>query len=148
MKKYITIFVFLLVTLNSCTFLFFNYRAKIVVEYKIHGNVDTRKLGLYIYEQASLEKTTFYSLDKSENFDSLVFYGPDYHTLYYNIKSQDSITIIKFDYFGYNGWRGNPPRKSLIEKIRNKLMTEYQAVETIKTYFSNEKKRKKKEKST
>jgi hypothetical protein len=110
-----------------------------VAEYHIPGRLSYQELAEKIYTKASTEKDPFYGLDMSSDFDSLRFYGPDYHTLEYTMSTSDSVTIVKFDYFGYNGWRKNPPRKVLIEQIRNILLNQYHAAEFIIIDISNEK---------
>ncbi|MFM9983725.1 MAG: hypothetical protein ACKVOK_00735 [Flavobacteriales bacterium] len=139
MKTAINFLVVFFCMFSSCTILYYNYRARYVAEYRIPRHVSNQELGELIYANASTEKDPFYGLQKSPDFDSLEFYGPDYHTLKYTMSTTDSTTLVKFDYFGYNGWRKNPPRKVFIEQIRNLLLKEYHATELIVMDNSNEK---------
>lgn len=132
-------FTTIVLILNSCTILYYNYRSRFVADYQINNNSDKKEIGQYIVNEAKKEEKSFYSINFNTEYDSIILYGPDYHTLKYFLIQNDSTFTIKFDYFGYNGWRGNPPRKAFIEKIKSKLIIDLGAQELVKTNWSNEK---------
>ena len=132
-------FITIIVICSSCTFLFYNYRSKFEADYQINTSSNKREIGQYIVQEAKNEEKSFYSIDFNPEYDSIILYGPDYHTLKYLLIQGDSSLLVKFDYFGYNGWRGNPPRKTFIEKIKSKLINDLGAKEIVKTNRNNEK---------
>lgn len=141
MKAIISITIILL--FNSCTVFYYNYRSRFVADYEINNSADKKEIGEYIVQEANKEEKPFYGVEFNPEYDSIILYGPDYHTLKYWLIQTDSTLLVKFDYFGYNGWRGNPPRKPFIAKIRSKLTVDLGAKELLKTNQNNEKVKKK-----
>jgi len=138
-KKYIIVLSTILV--QSCGFLFYNYRASYESNFIIpNKSSDTNlkyKTGQMIYRQSY--KSQLYRRYKSAAYDTLNFYGPDYHRLSFIIgEKQDSINI-HFSFFASNGWRRNPPNKKFIESMRDSLKNKFGALEIIINNFSNEK---------
>ncbi|MDX1651310.1 MAG: hypothetical protein R3277_02385 [Brumimicrobium sp.] len=140
MKIRLIYFIMMISICSSCTILFYNYRSKYDADYQITANSNKIEIGQYIVQEAKNEAKPFYSVDFNPDYDSIILYGPDYHTLKYFLIQSDSSVTVKFDYFGYNGWRGNPPRKAFIEKIKSKLIDDFGAIETVVTNLNNEKK--------
>jgi hypothetical protein len=143
MRKIIAILT-LGISLQSCGFLFYNYRGYVEVNYSIlNCTLDTNlrySVGQFLFKQSL--KSDFYGRFASQTFDTLCFYGPDYHWLKFKITEDVNETKIHFTYFGYNGWRGHPPQKQFISTIRDSLINGFGATETIIQDVSNEKKRK------
>jgi hypothetical protein len=144
MKRNVLFFITIAVVFQSCGFLFYNYRASIDSNFIIpNENQDTiirYKVGQLIYRQSL--QTKLYGRFASEIFDTLSFYGPDYHTLNFRIKESDKSTNIHFTYFGFNGSRKKPPNKLFIQAIRDSLKIEFGATEVVVKDFNNEKKKK------
>ena len=108
---------------QSCGFIFYSYRGWIDTNFTISNpSLDTNiryNVGKFIYDQSF--KSELYDRFASKTFDTLCFYGPDYHWLQFKIIEDQKMTKIHFTYFGYNGWRRNPPQKLLITTIRDSL---------------------------
>jgi hypothetical protein len=125
---------------NSCGFLFYNYRANLETEYLINSQSNdlkvTKEIGNIIYSLS--EKQKFYHNYVSSSFDSLYFYGPDYHHLSIKISSENTFTKVRLNYFGYNGNRNKPPHKAFINAITDSLTLKYNASQNIITNWSNE----------
>jgi|TARA_B110000208_G_scaffold190601_1_gene254899 hypothetical protein len=142
MKK---LFVILLVLLNSCGFLFYNYRTKMKIVYSIPLNsplvYSAEEVGEFIFKLG--EKEDFYDYFSSNNFDSIYFYGPDYHSLNFKLLEEIGSLKITLDYFGYNGNRSKPPRAEFLKMISDSLQIKFQAQENIKYILSNEKQKNK-----
>ncbi len=128
---------------QSCGFFFYNYRGYIDSNFSIPNNqADTNiryKIGQLIYRQSF--KSKLYSRFASKSFDTLFFYGPDYHSLKFKIIEKQQTTNIHFHYFGNNGWRSHPPHKLFISAFRDSLRTKFGATENINKEISNEKKK-------
>ena len=129
---------------QSCGFFFYNYRGYIDSNFSVPNiNADTNiryKVGQLIYRQSY--KSQLYSRFADKTFDTLCFYGPDYHWLKFKITETSQTTNIHFNYFGYNGWRGHPPHKLFITAFRDSLKNNFGATEKIIKDISNEKKKK------
>jgi|694.fasta_scaffold01133_15 hypothetical protein len=130
---------------QSCGFLFYNYRASYESNFIIpKKNSDANlsyKTGQMIYRQSYISKP--YSRYKSPTYDTLNFYGPDYHTLKFIITESKDTTNIHFTFFAFHGSRSRPPNKKFIESFRDSLKNKFGASEIIVKNISNEKKRKK-----
>jgi hypothetical protein len=122
--------------------LYYNYRCKYDATYLIQETGVKRAIGQKIVDLANQEEEEFYTINYNNEFDSIILYGPDYHTLKFYLL-EDINTKVKFDYFGYNGWRGRPPRKAFIDMFKDELITKYHATESIEKNFTNEKKKEK-----
>jgi hypothetical protein len=128
---------------QSCGFFFYNYRGYIDSNFSIPNNqADTNiryQVGQLIYRQSF--KSEFYQRFAAKTFDTLFFYGPDYHSLKFKITENQLTTNVHFVYFGYNGWRKHPPNKLFITAFRDSLKTQFRATEVINKDISNEKKK-------
>lgn len=142
MIKKILFFTTLAFIFQSCGFWFYNYRASIDSNFIIpNEHLDTAiryKVGQLIYRQSF--KSDLYKRFASKTFDTLSFYGPDYHTLQFRITESDQSTTIHFNFFAFNGWRSRPPNKLFIQSFRDSLKNEFGAVEIINKDINNEKK--------
>jgi hypothetical protein len=131
--------------LSSCGFLFYNYRAYVDTEYLIpNAKADTLvriQTGKLIYRLSAREK--FYTRFSTPAFDSLYFYGPDYHDFVFKISEEGKGTKILLHYFGYNGNRKKPPHKLFLDAISDSLIA-LGATKTIIRDITNEKRRDKK----
>ena len=140
MKKILPLTAIILM-FNSCAFIFYNYQRVLVTEFSIPNSLnDTlmkQKVGQFIYNHAS--KEDFYEHYTNESFDSLYFYGPDYHHLRFKITERDDSTRVNFDYFGYHGFRSNPPRADFIQSLTDSLKIKFSATESVLKDVSNEK---------
>ena len=129
---------------QSCGFWFYNYRASIDSNFIIpNKNLDTNiryKVGQLIYRQSL--KSDLYQRFNSNTYDTLSFYGPDYHRLNFKIVETNESTNIHFTFFAFNGWRGRPPNKLFIQSFRDSLKNKFGATEIIIRDISNEKKKK------
>jgi hypothetical protein len=129
--------------MQSCGVFFYNYRGYIDSDFiipNISADSSLRfKAGQLIYRQS--KKSELYTRFASATYDSLFFYGPDYHTLWFKLSENKDTTIIHFHYFGYNGWRGKPPHATFINSVRDSLGANFGAVEKVYKQFSNEKKK-------
>ena len=137
--------IFLLTTIvllfNSCTFIIYNYRGKLVTEYKI---VNTTKdinskiaIGKLIYDLS--ENEHFYTRKASPTFDSIYFYGPDYHTFKIKIQEINDTIKVNLNYIGYQGFRSRPPHKLFIQSLSDTLKNKFKATQIININISNEK---------
>ena len=128
---------------SSCAFIFYNYRGTLITEFFIkNSNKDTTvrlQAGKMINRIAF--RQDFYSRYASPSFDSLYYYGPDYHYLRFKITETDTATKITFRYSGYHGFRSRPPRKPFITAVRDSLVKYFGARETVIREVSNEKKK-------
>jgi len=142
--KRILVLLTLGISLQSCGFLFYNYRGYIEANYSIpNTSLDTSmryKVGQFLVRQSLT--SDLYGRFASQTYDTLCFYGPDYHWLKFNITEDSNATKIHFTYLGYNGWRGHPPQKQFISIIRDSLVNSFGAIESIIQDVSNEKRRK------
>lgn len=95
------------------------------------------EIGKFIFKLGS--KEDFYQHFTNEKYDSLYFYGPDYH--HFNFRLSDNTDTIKvmMEYLGHHGFKSNPPRKEFIEQVSDSLQKKYKANKVIKYYSSNEK---------
>jgi hypothetical protein len=112
-----------------------------LVEYAIPRNSSStltiEEIGKFIYRLGNEED--FYTHFSNEKYDSLYFYGPDYHHFNFKlIKRPDTFKVI-LDYFGYHGFRSKPPRKEFINIISDSLQIKFGAEEDIRYQVSNEK---------
>lgn len=130
--------------MQSCGFLFYNYRCTIDSNYSIpNQTADTSlryEIGKYIIELSN--EHSFYTRFATATYDSLYLYGPDYHTLTFNIEEINHTTNIQFHYFGYNGSRRRPPQKAFIQTLSDSLKLKFGATETIIMDYNNERKKK------
>lgn len=127
--------------LSSCGFWFYNYRARLDTQFFLpNTNKDTAiryAACKTIYRLA--QKSEIYSSYTGPRCDTLYFYGPDYHKLRFKLYENDSATVVRFLYSGFNGWRGRPPHRQFIMALRDSLRLRFGATEFIKVNVSNEK---------
>jgi hypothetical protein len=139
-KRIVAIFLFGL-CIQSCAFIFYNYRGYLETEYTISNNTADTSIR---YNVCALiyglsEKQDLYRRFKSATSDSLYFYGPDYHHFRFKITEDSVSTKIKFKYFGYHGFRRNPPHKKFIQTISDTLKRTFGATQVIIKDVNNEK---------
>jgi hypothetical protein len=129
---------------QSCGFWLYNYRAAIDSNFVIpneHADTTIRyKVGQMIFRQSF--KSDLYHRFASKTYDTLGFYGPDYHTLKFRISESNKSTNVHFTFFAFNGWRSRPPNKLFIQSFRDSLKNKFGATETVVKDFNNEKRRK------
>ncbi len=134
-----------MVLLNSCGYIFYNYRSKIIIVYSIPLNTpldySVKEIGGFIYKLG--QKEDFYDYFSSNNFDSVYFYGPDYHTFNFKLLEEMDSLKITLDYFGYNGNRLKPPRAEFLQIISDSLKNKFGAKENIVYLRSNQKQKNK-----
>jgi hypothetical protein len=144
-KKLIILFLSGLL-LQSCAFIFYNYRCKLDTEFSIVNKTgDTlvrHQVGQLIYRLSSKEK--FYTRYHTSTFDSLYFYGPDYHDFQIKIYETKEQTKVHLNYFGFHGFRNNPPHKQFIKSLSDSLRINFGATQTIIEDINNERKHNKK----
>lgn len=145
MRKAYLVFVLIVgIFIQSCGFLFYNYRCSFDSNFTIPNQTSDTSLryeiGKYILELSN--KHSFYERFSTPTYDSLYLYGPDYHTLTFKIGEINQTTSIQFHYFGYNGSRSNPPQKAFIQTLTDSLKLKFGATETINIDFNNERKKK------
>jgi hypothetical protein len=140
MLKSIIVILTLLV-LNSCGFLFYNYRANYQTEFTFKEAMNDTLLRHEIGEMILKlsEKEKFYETFNSANYDSLYFYGPDYHHLTFRLFKDSNLTKVEFDYFAWNGNRRKPPLKKFIQEFTDSLKMKFGASQVILKDLSNEK---------
>ena len=84
---------------QSCGFWFYNYRASYDSNFIIpNENADTTiryKVGQMIFRQSF--KSDLYHRFASKTYDTLSFYGPDYHTLKFRISESNKSTNVHFN---------------------------------------------------
>jgi hypothetical protein len=143
MAKRIIILIISGLLLQSCAFLFYNYRGYLITEFSIANiNADTKvrqQAGELIFRLAG--KEDFYTHFTTATYDSLYFYGPDYHHFYFKIYEDSLTTKIFLRYSGYNGFRNRPPRKQFIQSLTDSLKSKFGATQIIFKDISNEKKK-------
>ena len=142
MKK-ILLLIIIALLLHSCAFLFYNYQCVLETEFSVTNNSnDTTvryQVGKLINRLSTKER--FYRSYASATYDSLHFYGPDYHTFQFKIYEKNQITKVYLHYFGYNGFRSRPPHKIFIQSLTDSLKGKFGATQTIMKDISNEKKK-------
>lgn len=143
-SRYLILLFIIGLFIQSCGIFVYNYRAKFDSNFTIpNQTADTSlryEIGKYILDLS--QEHSFYHRFSTPTYDSLHLYGPDYHTLIFNIGEIDQTTSIEFYYFGYNGSRKNPPQKAFIQSLTDSLKVKFGATETIKVDFNNERKKK------
>jgi hypothetical protein len=143
MNKNILITIISGLLFQSCGFIFYNYRGYLDTEFSISNtNVDTtirHEIGNFIYRLSTNED--FYTRQASTTYDSLYFYGPDYHRFNIKIWEENKTTKVYLHYFGYNGFRSRPPHKQFIQSLTDSLKIVYGATQTIINDVNNEKKK-------
>ncbi|MES2131710.1 MAG: hypothetical protein V4506_05125 [Bacteroidota bacterium] len=127
---------------NSCAFIIYNYRGKLDTEYIVLNTVkDTTTkiaIGKLIFNLSVKEK--FYTRNANPAFDSLHFYGPDYHTFLIRLYEINDTIKIRLKYVGYHGFRSRPPHKIFIQTLNDSLKTKFKATQITYLDISNEKK--------
>lgn len=141
MTKRILIFIMVGFLLQSCAFLFYNYRGYLITEFSIENtSTDTTlryQVGKLIYRLSAKEK--FYTRYLSPKNDSLYFYGPDYHSFRFKINEENKMTRVYLRYSGYHGLRSRPPHKKFIQDLTDSLKLMFGATQIIIKEASNEK---------
>jgi hypothetical protein len=126
---------------NSCAFIIYNYHGQLNTEYTItYTEKDNTKrilIGKYIYTMFS--NGDFYTRKASQAFDSLYFYGPDYHSFRIRLQESNDTIKIHLRYVGHHGFRSRPPHKILIETLTDSLKTRFNATQITRVDVSNEK---------
>lgn len=126
---------------QSCGFLFYNYRGFLDTEFSITNNgADTtirHQVGKLISRLSNKEH--FYHHYSSVTFDSLYFYGPDYHRFRFKIYEKNQATKVHLFYSGYNGFRRRPPHKQFIQSLTDSLKLKFGATQIVTKNISNEK---------
>ena len=142
MTKKLIIFLITGLLLQSCAFIFYNYQGYLETEFSITNNAaDTSiryQAGKLINKLSSKEK--FYRNYSSTTYDSLYFYGPDYHHFRFKIYEDNQTTKIHLRYSGYHGFRSRPPHKQYIQSLTDSLKLKFGATQIVIKDVSNEKK--------
>ena len=140
-QKRLIIFIISGLSLQSCAFMFYNYRSYLDTEFSIPNNAaDTTiryQAGKLIDRLSSKEK--FYHAYVGTLYDSLYFYGPDYHHFRFKIYEDNQTTKIHLRYSGYHGLRSNPPHKQYIQTLADSLKLKFGASQVVIKAVSNEK---------
>lgn len=97
---------------NSCAFIFYNYQGYLQAEFAIPNEKNDSAIryqsGQMLFRLPARSK--FYSRYISPNgFDP--FLWPGLPNITFSIREEKEITKIKLNYFGYHGFRRNPPHK-------------------------------------
>lgn len=111
------------------------------VEYSIPNHSSNsytkEEIGKFIFKLGGEED--FYQHFANENYDSLYFYGPDYHHFDFRLTDHADTIKVMMEYFGHHGFKSNPPRKKFLDQVSASLQKKYKANKVIKYYNSNEK---------
>jgi hypothetical protein len=142
MTKRLIIFLVSGLLLQSCAFLIYNYRGYLDTEFSIPNNTADSNVrhqaGELIYRLSNKEQ--FYHRYSSATYDSLYFYGPDYHHFRFKIYEDNQTTKVHLCYSGYHGFRSTPPHKQFIQSLTDSLTLKFGATQIVIKDVSNEKK--------